>query len=468
MQISPESIEMQRISNMIPNRISLPKLSGALALALMILLPYHAAQAALPSLTTLYSFEGNDDGSAPEADLILGPSGEIYGTTYAGGTFGWGTVFMLTPPASAGGAWAESILYDFTGGDDGANPQASLLLASNGTLYGTTFTGGTLQFGTLFQLSPPASPGGAWTETVLYNFQGGPVDGANPQSKLLLSTKADVLFGTTKGGGVDNSGIVFQFSLSTQAYSVLYNFTGNVSGSTDGADPQASLLVDKDHHIFGTTYGGGASGSGTVFELALFKGANGHVEWKEKVIYSFCSLTACADGGIPNAGLFLDASGNLYGSTFWGGNGTNCLESGYPSGCGVVFELSPPAKKGGNWTQSVLYGFTGKGSDGAHPNLNPLKAVGGAIYGTTYSGGNNEDNCFGGGSYRGCGTIYRLTPPGQSGSPWTETTVHIFHENDGGGPYGLIRGPAGSGVLYGATSVGGTSGDFGTVFQFMP
>jgi len=450
---------------MITNRISLPKLSGALALTLMILLPYHAAQAAFPTLTTLYSFQGDSDGSSPEADLILGPSGEIYGTTYAGGTFGWGTVFMLTPPASPGGAWTESILYEFTGGDDGANPQASLLLDSDGTLYGTTFTGGTLQLGTLFQLTPPASPGGAWTETVLYNFQGGPVDGANPQAKLLFNAKAGILFGTTKGGGVDGSGIVFEFSLSTLSYSVLYNFTGNSSGSHDGADPQASLLVDQDHHIFGTTYGGGASGYGTVFELALFKGANGHLEWKEKAIYSFTGLS---DGGIPNAGLFLDAAGNLYGSTFWGGNGTNCLESGYPAGCGVVFKLSPPAKKGGDWSQSVLYAFTGMGSDGAHPNLNPLKAVGGAIYGTTYSGGTSQDNCFGGGAYRGCGTIYRLTPPAESGSPWTQTTVHIFRERSGGAPYGLIRGPAGSGVLYGATALGGSSGAFGTVFQFMP
>jgi hypothetical protein len=443
---------------MIPNRISLPKLSGALALALMILLPYSAARAAFPTLSTLYSFQGDSDGSSPEADLILGPSGEIYGTTYAGGTFGWGTVFMLTAPASPGGAWSETALYEFTGGNDGANPQASLLLTSSGTLYGTTYAGGTLQLGTLFQLTPPASPGGAWTETVLYSFEGG-LDGANPQAKLLLNSKDGLIFGTTKEGGFGN-GVVFQYDLTMAQETIVYAF----SGGNDGSNPQASLLVDKDHHIFGTTYGGGKEGYGTVFELALFKGPKGPV-WREKVVYAF---TGGTDGGIPNAGLFVDAAGNLYGSTFWGGGATSCLESGYPAGCGVVFELSPPAKKGGPWAQTVLYTFTGTGSDGAHPNLNPLKAVGGAIYGTTYSGGNREDNCFGVGSYTGCGTIYRLTPPAQSGSPWTETTVHIFRDKDGGGPYGLIRGPAGSGVLYGATYLGGSSGAFGTVFEFKP
>jgi hypothetical protein len=454
---SAQNPEMQRVLKMIPNAVSLRNLSGVLAAALVVFGPC-ATAATTPSLTTLYSFVGASDGSAPEADLNIDENtGNLYGTTFAGGAFGWGAVYELLPPATSGGSWNEQLLYSFTGGADGANPQSGLTRdASTGILYGTTFSGGT-GFGVIYQLTPPAVQGENWSQTVLYSFTGG-LDGANPQARLLLSSTG-VLYGTTKNGGAGSNGVAFKFEVSAMKFGLLYVF----SGGKDGANPQAGLLVGE-KKFYGTTYQGGTPGYGTVFELVLTKSHTGPV-WKLKTLYPF---TGGPDGGIPNAGLFMDASGSLFGSTFWGGTNSNCLQSGYPAGCGVVFQLIPPTTQGGAWSETVLYSFTGVSPDGAHPNLNVIRGTNGTIYGTTYAGGSREDNCFVDSSFRGCGTIFRLTPPSVAGGAYTETTLHIFRNKDGGGPYGMIRGLHRSGVFYGATYLGGSNGSFGTVFQFMP
>jgi uncharacterized repeat protein (TIGR03803 family) len=432
----------------------LSKLSGALAVALVMSMPSARAGVA-PVLTSLYSFQGTPDGANPEADLIIDSNGNIYGTTIGGGAYGWGAVYQLTPN---GGSWTETVLYSFTGGADGANPTSILSISSTGLIYGTAFGGGSVGYGTIFQLTPPILPGGTWTETVVHNFGVSGLDGINPQTKLLISATGD-LYGTTYAGGLTGLGVVFQFSIATGQERILYAF----NGGTDGAHPQSGLIDDQGRKFYGTTYQGGAPGYGTVFQLTLGTGG----VWNEKVLYGF---TGGADGGIPNPGMFLDRSGSgvLYGSTFWGGNINNCLESGYPSGCGVVFSLTPPTTAGQPWTEAVLYAFTGTVPDGAHPYPNLIFGVGGTIYGTTISGGTREDNCFVG-SYRGCGTIYRLSPPvGTQDGAWTSQILHVFRNSDGGGPYGMIRGPVGSGVFYGATTLGGSSPSFGTVFQFKP
>lgn len=152
--------------------------------------------------TILHSFTPftppGGDGVYPEAGVVIGESGVLYGTTYEGGTAGYGTVFSLTPPTSPGGAWTETILHSFAGGSDGANPEASVVIGRHGVLYGTTYGGGVSDEGTIFSLTPPASPGGAWTETVLYAFSG--VDGALPTAPVVIGS-GGVLYGTTKLGG---------------------------------------------------------------------------------------------------------------------------------------------------------------------------------------------------------------------------------------------------------------------------
>jgi uncharacterized repeat protein (TIGR03803 family) len=173
------------------------------------------------TLTTLYTFTGGTDGGAPSAGLIFDGSGALYGTTSFGGDpacapgESCGTVFKLTPPSGGSGAWTESVLYDFTGGTDGAAPQASLIFDSTGALYSTTLGGGDLSCGldpgsgcgTVFKLSPPSGGGDLWTESVLHSFEGGS-DGVNPFTPVLML--GGNLYGTTVYGGTPNGGTVFE------------------------------------------------------------------------------------------------------------------------------------------------------------------------------------------------------------------------------------------------------------------
>jgi uncharacterized repeat protein (TIGR03803 family) len=160
----------------------------------------------------LYSFGGSKfDASEPAGGLAIGNNGALYGTTAYGGTAQFGTVFELSPPATPGGAWTETILHSFTGRNgDGAGPNAGVVIGGNGTLYGTTQYGGTSHFsGTVFQLAPPATPGGAWTETILHSFTGQNGDGANPSGALVIGRNG-ALYGTTAYGGTSDSGTVFE------------------------------------------------------------------------------------------------------------------------------------------------------------------------------------------------------------------------------------------------------------------
>jgi len=157
-----------------------------------VLLAHNSVAQTPPQLTTLYSFTGqNGDGGSPQCNLAKGPGGVLYGTTYYGGTASLGTVFELTPPAAAGGAWTETVLYSFTGQNgDGSFPRNGVAVASSGVLYGTTDNGGAgpcqLGCGTAFSLTPPASPGGAWTESVLHKFGTKKGDGFLYPSNLVI------------------------------------------------------------------------------------------------------------------------------------------------------------------------------------------------------------------------------------------------------------------------------------------
>ena len=201
----------------------------------------------------LYSFSGGTDGDQPAAGLIFDAAGNLYGTTYVGGTSDNGTVFELTP--AGGGTWTERVLYNFNG-TGGAIPQAGLIFDAAGNLYGTTFAGGTYNLGTVFELTPAG--GGTWTEQVLHNFGNG-TDGGGPWAGLIFDAAGN-LYGTTRYGGSYGGGTVFR--LNAQGETLLYSFSG-----ADGANPIAGLVLDAAGNLYGTTYLGGASSQGTAFEI---------------------------------------------------------------------------------------------------------------------------------------------------------------------------------------------------------
>ncbi|MGB9197871.1 MAG: choice-of-anchor tandem repeat GloVer-containing protein [Terriglobales bacterium] len=254
--------------------------------------------------TVLYAFTGGADGADPYGEnLILDKAGNLYGTGYSGGTFEYGVVFELSA------AGTESVLYSFTGGTDGGRPYAGVVEDKHGNFYGTTLQGGAFGLGTVYKVTASG------TETVLHSFAGGS-DGATPYGGVILDSKGN-LYGTTAGGGSSNAGIVFKLSPSGTE-TVLYAF----AGGPDGANPTVALVRDKAGNLYGTTYNGGngnGSGDGTVFEISP--------SGTHTVLHTF---TGGADGAVPDAGLILDKHGNLYGTTLGGG-----------IGFGVVYELTP-------------------------------------------------------------------------------------------------------------------------------
>jgi uncharacterized repeat protein (TIGR03803 family) len=251
--------------------------------------------------TVLYSFTMEDAGDGHDYPLIRDSKGNLYGTTDFGGANGDGTAFELTP------AGAYKVLHTFSGTADGIWPQSSLLRDAKGNLYGEATESGPNGYGTVYEITKK----GAFK--VLYGFTGG-ADGAWPMGGL-IEDKAGNLYGTTMGSGASGHGTVFELT-PTGVESVLYSF----AGGTDAASPQGALVQDKEGNLYGTTTGGGAYGYGTVFEVTL--------TGTEKVLYSFTDGT---DGGMPYSPLILDAKGNLYGTTYYGGE----------YGTGTVFEVKP-------------------------------------------------------------------------------------------------------------------------------
>ena len=267
----------------------------------------------------LHSFGGRADGSGPNGGLVEDASGALYGTTFWGGASGQGTVFKLTPSHHE---YAESVLHSFGGTGDGASPGSGLVIGPDGALYGTTEGGGLYSClngsscGTVFKLTPGNS---GYTESVLYAFQGG-TDGYSPSSALTLDASGNI-FGVTGGGGGngcggDGCGVVFELSPSgaTYAETILYHFLGNPN---DGSAPDSPLIEDSSGVLYGTTYNGGPYEMGTIFSLT--PGSNGYVE---NVLYGFTlNYIGTSDGANPVGPLVLASSGTLYGATYNGGNG---------------------------------------------------------------------------------------------------------------------------------------------------
>ena len=288
-----------------------------------------SAPAVAQTETVLYSFNGYGTGGAayqPYSGVILDSSGNIYGTTFEGGTFGHGTVFELSP--LAGGGWSETVLYNFseTKFSVGYGPQASLIFDAAGNLYGTRSTEGAFGFGMVFEMSP--ATGGGWTETGLHSFNG--KNGDYPESAL-ISDAAGNFYSTTDFGGAYGYGAVYELSPVAGGgwiEKLLHSFKHS---KQDGMNPSlGSLVMDSAGNLYGTTQGGGANvsptcqtGCGTVFEISPAGG--GH--WTEKLLHSFNDDGT--DGIFPGAGVILDGSGNLYGTTLKGGH--RLMQNG-PSG----------------------------------------------------------------------------------------------------------------------------------------
>ena len=368
--------------------------------------------------TVLWNFcsVGNcSDGIGP-GGLTSDGAGNFYGMTVRGGEYDGGTAFELSPNGSGG--WNETVLWNFNGAD-GVFPSGSLIFDSLGNIYGTTFTGGANGYGVVFELSPT---GASWTETVLYNFcsQKGCPDGANPVNGLIMDPAGN-LYGTTtfgssigvfelspSGGGwtyqviytvVDPVGLttdaagnilgasdynVFELSPNGSGGwnpTVIYTFAG---APKDGYGAQGVPVLDQAGNLYGTTYSGGTKNYGTVYKLSPITKGKKKGQWNEKILHSFRSSK---DGANPSAGVVLDAAGNIYGTTYYGGK----------SGVGTVFELMAPAGTDKYYKEKVLWTFNG--SDGMLPYGNPILDSAGNLYGTA-----NE-----GGSYN-AGVVFEVTP----------------------------------------------------------
>jgi uncharacterized repeat protein (TIGR03803 family) len=275
--------------------------------------------------TAIYTFcpiPGCADGSEPGAGLIWDAAGNLYGTTNRGGAYGGGTVFKLSKNGT--GIWTETVLHSFGNGTDGIGSDgiSGLVFDSSGNLYGTTVAGGSaglcggLNCGTAFELSP--GPGGTWTESVIYNFCSAAglfcPDGAYPMGELALDAAGN-LFGTTyQGGGIQGAGGTV-FELSPHEGGQWIGTVLHVFGL--GEDAEAGVILDTAGNLYGTTAGGGGggycTGCGGVFELTSLTGG----QWQETEIYSFSGT----DGSSPSAPLVFDKAGNLYGTTTGGGPG---------------------------------------------------------------------------------------------------------------------------------------------------
>lgn len=330
--------------------------------------------------TILYSFTGtNGDGKYPQGGLARDAAGNLYGATYGGGTsgaacdgYGCGTVFMVNR------AGHETVLYSFSGGVDGATPEAGVVRDSAGNLYGTTKLAGAYDWGTVFMVDTSG------TETVLHSFDGATGDGGDAVGGLILDS-AGMLFGTTQGGGILNShcipgleigcGTVFQVSTGG-VETVLYKFTGYKDGNT----PSGNVAQDEAGNLYGTSQPQPTPvGYGTIFEL--------DAAGKFTVLHTF---TGGAGGADPFAGLIRDSAGNLYGTTYQGGGGGSTCQT-YDGGCGVAFKYSNAGKF------SILHSFTG-GADGGWL-FTPLALDSkGNLYGTANIGGIGD------------GTVFKITP----------------------------------------------------------
>ena len=414
--------------------------------------------------TVLHKFQAGFDGYEPRSGGVFDKAGDFYGTTFSGGNSsgGAGTVFEMSPPAMPGGAWTETVIHRFSYHTiaSGLSPWGGLAIDQNGNLFGTAWLGGTCgSCGLVFELSPPTRQGGRWRYQIIHDFQDDGRDGINPRADLTVDAQGTHLFGTTASGGTGGCeggcGTVFELTKSGGVWAETILHSCPAQGSG--------------YEASGGTDGGVAiDQAGDVYGTSLEDG-DFHLgsvfelspptqggRWTYQDIYSFKSES---DGFEPTAGVSFDSHGDLFGTTNSGG-----IQGCYGTGCGTVFRLHQRAN--GVWGHTILYAFKGLG-DGGTPDAGVIVGANGMVFGTTQIWGTGN-GCTG----SGCGVAFALTNPGGSGM-WNETVLHTFlHGANGYVPYGeLIFGPDGN--LYGATQFGGRpacSSGFGcgTVYSLTP
>lgn len=317
-------------------------------------------------LSTLYNFTGGNDGEAPQEGVAFGPDGGLYGTTFYAGAAGWGTVYKLQPPSTICHSvlcpWTETTIHTFTGGTDGKRPWGGLTFDSAGNIYGTTQSGGNGTYcgdagcGVVYEVSPS---GRDWNERLLYTFIGGPY-GDGPQEGVVFDSAGN-FYGTCMRPA--QFGSVFELMPSPSGYNL--SFIHRFQGGADGSAP-LGLIIDSAGGLYGTTQFGGSGSGGTVYSLTPQNG-----NWFFGVLYPLLSISPYFYG--PVAPLTMDAAGNLYGTSFQGGE----------YGMGSVFKLEPAV---GYWTYTSLHDFTG-GQDGMWPASRVALDSQGNVYGTAEFGG---------------------------------------------------------------------------------
>jgi len=330
-------------------------------------------------LSPIYSFGSqNHDGSQPLARVVFGPDGLLYGTTSAGGTYGYGTVFSLQPPATTCKTtfcpWHETVLHSFTSTGDGIQPEfGDLAIDRSGNIYGTTLYGGRTNQGVVFKLS---RSGSGWMESVLWSFTCQDDGGCKPYSGLIFDSAGN-LYGTTNSGGSAGFGTVYELSPTQSGWTetTLYTFTGENGNGAGG------LIMDGRGNLYGLT-GGAALVRGP---LAAYQLTPGNGNWSFSLLNNFGS-DLVSTGAAPT----FDSQGNLYGPLPNGGSGS--------SDFGEIFKLTP---SGGQWIYSSFYQFDNCTVNGCVPKGTVLFNARGNMYGTAVQGGLNDG---------GPGVIWQITP----------------------------------------------------------
>jgi hypothetical protein len=429
-----------------------------------------AVSAQAQTETIVFTFTGTTTGQNPGAGLVADAAGNLYGVTPYGGkagrycanSFGCGFVYELSPNGSGG--YAQTILYNFTGGTDGDFPVGNLIFDAAGNLYGVTNSGGYRNkvceggngCGVVYKLSPGSS---GWTETVLYTFMNAG-DGEEPYGPLTFDGAGN-LYGTTEFGGStaceatqgNPCGLVFELTPTTGGSwteSVLYTF----NGGNGGFNPNGSVTLDAAGNVYGSASGGNPAlcrypGScGVLFELS--KGSSG---WAEKVLHTF---SGGHDGGEPSNHLVFDGAGDLYGTSQVGGDAT-CTVYGATNNCGVVFKLTPAV--GGAWKETS---FAFSLWDGAAPQAGVTVDASGNVYGTATAGGLISCSQASG---NGCGVVFKLMPNSSGG--WTPNILHRFTGgSDGYNPTSTLLFDS-AGNIFGPAVLGGADDD-GVVYEIVP
>jgi uncharacterized repeat protein (TIGR03803 family) len=395
----------------------------------------------------IYNFTGGLDGATPYAGVVIDRAGRLYGTTYSGGASGsYGAVYQLKKSG------VFDPLYDFAGGNDGAHPTANVVIAPNGILYGTTYAGGGSGCGgsgcgTVFSLRPPATaPRSAvypWTEMVLYRFTGG-ADGEHPTGTLIFGADGNI-YGTTYGDPtVPTRGTVFKITTSG-ALTTLYTFC-SLPNCVDGANPYAGLVQGTDLNFYGTTELGGQSDLCGGYDSEPGCGTVFRITASGALttLYSFCSQGDCADGELPVAALIQGTDGNFYGTT----------ETGTPTipNHGTAFKITPSG------FLTTLYSFCSlpNCTGGRDIIAGLFQASDGNLYGATHLGGMYDR-----------GSLYKLT----GDTLMTLVTLYSFCPqngcSDGQQPLASpVQDPT-TGNFYGTASAGGKYGD-GVVWELTP